>query len=367
MPPALRKAWNSAPLALSNTAAGTGVALSPRIESTTTRTLRPPVLSVSVRVRKLEVVNEMLCLPLPAARGVDFLGEGLIDAVPGGDRRALRGGGGGERRRARAGDEVERPSCLLVGPEARRPSEPGPEGRRWSSRKPSSVPGARAPGMVICLGWPSPATSSSLPAACPVGVGHTSPLIWPCSDWGLPCRRCYQRRGGLLPHRFTLTRRLPAGRSVLCGPVRRLSAPRRYLAVYPVELGLSSRRLAAPATITLGQRGEYNARGKRARPGRRWAARRVYARSDARLSPRLPQPGQPLLRLADERLQGGVGGPPLAQHVLVLLPASARRPSCSKAAARSSRTRPSMPQRESKPAVRRAAGSKSCRVRRVAW
>jgi hypothetical protein len=38
-----------------------------------------------------------------------------------------------------------------------------------------------------------------------VGVGHTSPPIWPCSDWGLPCRRCCQRRGGLLPHRFTLT------------------------------------------------------------------------------------------------------------------------------------------------------------------
>src|ERR687888_293571 len=59
--------------------------------------------------------------------------------------------------------------------------------------------------MVICLGWPSPATSSSLPAACPIGVGHTTPLIWPCSDWGLPCHRCCQRRGGLLPHRFTLT------------------------------------------------------------------------------------------------------------------------------------------------------------------
>jgi hypothetical protein len=72
--------------------------------------------------------------------------------------------------------------------------------------------------MIICLGWPSPATSSSLPAASRsipfallrvrvgmVGVGHTSPLIWPCSDWGLPCHRCYQRRGGLLPHRFTLT------------------------------------------------------------------------------------------------------------------------------------------------------------------
>jgi hypothetical protein len=137
-------------------------------------------------------------------------------------------------------------------------------GPRWSSRKPSSVPGTRVPGMVICLGWPSPATSSSLPAACPVGVGHTSPLIWPCSDWGLPCHRRCRRRGGLLPHRFTLTQRLPGGRSVFCGPVRRLSAPRRYLAVYPVELGLSSKHLAAPATITLDQRGEYN-RGRRER------------------------------------------------------------------------------------------------------
>src|SRR6185312_16986130 len=47
--------------------------------------------------------------------------------------------------------------------------------------------------MVICLGRPSPAASSSLPAAPPrmrsgpFGVGHTSPPIWPCSDWGLPC------------------------------------------------------------------------------------------------------------------------------------------------------------------------------------
>src|SRR5512134_418158 len=33
---------------------------------------------------------------------------------------------------------------------------------------------------------------------------------------------------------------LEKGRSVLCGPVRRLAAPRCYLAVCPVELGLSS-------------------------------------------------------------------------------------------------------------------------------
>jgi len=29
--------------------------------------------------------------------------------------------------------------------------------------------------------------------------------IWSCSVWGLPCRDCYQPRGGLLPHPFTLT------------------------------------------------------------------------------------------------------------------------------------------------------------------
>ena len=35
-----------------------------------------------------------------------------------------------------------------------------------------------------------------------------SPPIWPCSDWGLPCRRRYRRRGGLLLHLFTLAHRL---------------------------------------------------------------------------------------------------------------------------------------------------------------
>ena len=113
--------------------------------------------------------------------------------------------------------------------------------------------------MVICLGWPSPATSSSLPAALPfpvVGVGHTSPPIWPCSDWGLPCHRCYQRRGGLLPHRFTLTRRKP------CGLLRAVSflwpcpSPSGAQAL-PGSLPYGARtflgNLAAPATIALDQ------------------------------------------------------------------------------------------------------------------
>jgi hypothetical protein len=44
-----------------------GAALSPSIESTTRRTVRPPTLSVRVSVTKLEVEKEMLCLPWPAA------------------------------------------------------------------------------------------------------------------------------------------------------------------------------------------------------------------------------------------------------------------------------------------------------------
>jgi len=33
---------------------------------------------------------------------------------------------------------------------------------------------------------------------------HAVPIRF-CSRWGLPCRSCYQQRGGLLPHPFTLT------------------------------------------------------------------------------------------------------------------------------------------------------------------
>jgi len=52
-----------------------------------------------------------------------------------------------------------------------------------------------------------PAASSSLPGTpglSTVGAGRASSPIWPCSGWGLPCRRRHRRRGGLLHHRFTL-------------------------------------------------------------------------------------------------------------------------------------------------------------------
>src|SRR6185437_16241916 len=103
--------------------------------------------------------------------------------------------------------------------------------------------------MVISLGWLSPTTSCGLPAAR-TARDRASLLIWPCSDWGLPCHVRCRTRGGLLPHRFTLTPWIK-GRSVLCGPVRRLAAPRRYLAVCPVELGLSSTRHSCQRAATI--------------------------------------------------------------------------------------------------------------------
>ena len=106
--------------------------------------------------------------------------------------------------------------------------------------------------MVICLGWPSPATSSSLPAALPgsplarasrhrcgphlaaylalLRLGVAVPPLLPAARWALtpPFHPCPGSPCGF------------PRRSVLCGPFRRLSAPRRYLAVCPLELGLSS-------------------------------------------------------------------------------------------------------------------------------
>src|SRR5512142_2161601 len=42
------------------------------------------------------------------------------------------------------------------------------------------------------------------------------------------------------------------GRYLFCGPVRRLAAPRRYLAVCPLELGLSSTRHLDRPAATIG-------------------------------------------------------------------------------------------------------------------
>ena len=50
-----------------------------------------------------------------------------------------------------------------------------------------------------------------------------APPTWSCSRRGLPCQACYQARGGLLPHPFTLTSCRSGRRSALCGTFPRLA------------------------------------------------------------------------------------------------------------------------------------------------
>jgi len=79
-----------------------------------------------------------------------------------------------------------------------------------------------------------------------------SPPIWPCSEWGLPCR------AALSPHAvgsYPTVSPLPrtscdaVRRSVLCCTGRRLAPPRRYLALCSMEPGLSSAQASCDAVV----------------------------------------------------------------------------------------------------------------------
>src|SRR6185369_5736584 len=70
--------------------------------------------------------------------------------------------------------------------------------------------------------------------------------IWSCSEWGLPCHATLSSRA---VRSYRTVSPLPrtscdaVRRSVLCCTVRRLAPPRRYLALCPMEPGLSSKCL----------------------------------------------------------------------------------------------------------------------------
>src|SRR5690242_9833942 len=102
--------------------------------------------------------------------------------------------------------------------------------------------------MVISLGWLSPATSRGLPAAQTTRAGSRC-LLGLAPTGGYRATPVARRAVGSYPTVSPLP--LDKGRSVFCGPFRRLSAPRRYLAVCPVELGLSSMRPFSRRTATI--------------------------------------------------------------------------------------------------------------------
>jgi len=96
---------------------------------------------------------------------------------------------------------------------------------------------------IIHLGRPSPAASSNLPGS-PLGTGGVAvrprtPLFGLAPGGVCRAANCYQPRGALLPHLFTLTG-LQARRFVFCGTFHGLAPSRGYLAPCPKEPGLSS-------------------------------------------------------------------------------------------------------------------------------
>ncbi len=70
-----------------------------------------------------------------------------------------------------------------------------------------------------------------------------------CSRWGLPCRRCYQRRGGLLPHPFTLTR--SEDRAVLLSVALSLRLP--PAGRYPAPCFSGARTFLTPPPFGIGE------------------------------------------------------------------------------------------------------------------
>src|SRR5579859_7614470 len=72
--------------------------------------------------------------------------------------------------------------------------------------------------------------------------GRLSPPIWPCTTRGFPGLRCCHRSGGLLPHLFTLAKRVSFVEAGLSP-----AATRRRLAGFPARC----HRAAPPAVYSL--------------------------------------------------------------------------------------------------------------------
>ena len=126
--------------------------------------------------------------------------------------------------------------------------------------------------------------------------------IWHCSGWGLPCRPCCQVRGGLLPHRFTIT---PASRGRLFSVALSLGLPPPGVTRHPCqrESGLSS-DLATRGHPALRARGELGVPracvNRKAPQARRKRAIRVVQRAVRPGAKAQPEGGQ-------QRVRGGIG------------------------------------------------------------
>ena len=82
------------------------------------------------------------------------------------------------------------------------------------------------------------------------GVSCAIATAWPCTRWGLPCRRPHSRRGALLPHHFTLTilRQGYGGQALRSW--RRMAVSFLWHFPYPPSPWGAGERWALPTTVT---------------------------------------------------------------------------------------------------------------------
>ncbi len=110
--------------------------------------------------------------------------------------------------------------------------------REVRSRPVSRVLSGARPAAIIHLGPSSPTASCDLPESA---AGHDIAFLFGLAPGGVYlAAACCHLRGALLPHHFTLTWPVTAGRYAFCCTFRGLTSPRRYLAPCPAEPGLSS-------------------------------------------------------------------------------------------------------------------------------
>ena len=81
--------------------------------------------------------------------------------------------------------------------------------------------------MTIHLGRLLPNASCNQPGRRRGNSPSAIPIRF-CSRWGLPCRLCYQKRGALLPHPFTLARSRKKRRFAFCGTFPRVAPAGSY-------------------------------------------------------------------------------------------------------------------------------------------
>ncbi len=109
-------------------------------------------------------------------------------------------------------------------------------GNAGADRKPGSVEDNHSSGTAVTNCLKQPTRESARDRRCRTSL--RTPLFGLAPGGVCRAANCYQSRGALLPHLFTLTGR--GRRYIFCGTFHGLTPPRRYLAPCPKEPGLSS-------------------------------------------------------------------------------------------------------------------------------